>query len=34
MKETEGLYQDAEKAYIAANDWENAIRINFTSNTT
>ena len=28
MKETEGLYQDAEKAYIAANDWENAIRIN------
>ena len=28
MKETEGLYQDAEKAYIAASDWENAIRIN------
>ena len=28
MKEYKGLYQDAEKAYIAANDWENAIRIN------
>ena len=28
MKETEGLYQDAEKAYITAGDYENAIRVN------
>ena len=28
MKETEGLYSDAEKAYMAAGDWENVIRIN------
>ena len=28
MKETEGLYSDAEKAYTAASDWENVIRIN------
>ena len=28
MKESEGLYPDAEKAYISAGDWENAIRIN------
>ena len=27
-KEQEKLYQDAEKAYEAASDWENAIRIN------
>ena len=28
MKEVEKLYNDAEKAYVAASDWENAIRIN------
>ena len=28
MKETEQLYADAEKAYTAAGDWENVIRIN------
>ena len=28
MKETEGLYVDAEKAYTSAGDWENVIRIN------
>ena len=28
MKESEGLFADAEKAYIQAGDWENAIRVN------
>ena len=28
MKEIEKLYQDAEKAYEAAKDWENVIRLN------
>ena len=28
MKETEGLYADAEKAYTSTGDWENVIRIN------
>lgn len=28
MKENEGNYRDAEKAYERAKDWENVIRIN------